>query len=353
MTETTTPTPAPYKVNQAGVPEHIAKLNNEHFEAVAVPDHIAKLNEKHGSFSNYPTENIADEVGSSADERIANDVLKEKEIKKEPQPTKKEKKTEPLLKEIKYNGKVEKYDVNNHDQVIKDVQIGKAATKKFEEAASLKNEAIQIANLINTKPDLALKQLGWDESKIEKWATDYLYEKISYQNMTPKERELLSRERALQEAETRRQLDESAKRDQTQKEKFTKTDQEIQTMLMTAWDNRKDLPKNSQTAIRALYYMKQAVEHGIPIDANDCLAQVKKDLREEQKAVYSDFDEDSLLEFLGDDVVKKINKGLVKKLKKEPVKIQSNSTTLPKSTKTMGDFSTKEDFFNYLQSIRR
>ena len=343
------PNPAAPKLNKQGIPEHLAKYSDNYVpDAADVPEHIADLNDTHGAQSVQNQEDIADEVGSEADQKIVDETkpkaAKKKKVEEAP--------AEPKMIKIKYEGKEEDFNVNDHKEVAKWVQLGKVSTKRFEEASGVKNEALAVARLMQQKPDLALKQLGWNDAKIDEWMTNHLYSRIEYNNMSPRERELLQREQQIKDSELRKQVEDQQKKDGTYKERWTQTETEITGGLENAWKSVKDVPMNRQTKIRALYYVNQALERGVPVDYPDVLRTVRQELVDEQKSVFGDLDEESLLSLLGDDLVKKINGGLVKKVKKNPQKIQQNTAGKmpPRKNQAPQEMSDKAEFFKWLQN---
>lgn len=269
-----------------------------------------------------------------------------KEKKETPKKEVKEEKKPELIK-IKYDGNEEDFDISNHKETAKWVQLGKVSNKRFEEAASQKAATTQMLEAMQNHPIEVMKQLGFTEEKLNELFTNHLYQTIELQSMTPRERELFEAKTKLEQELTAKHLAEEQAKAGTQKERFQKTSQEIETMVIKGLDSRKDIPKNAFTAGRALYYMHQAVERDLPIDPEDVLNAVKNDYLMEQTSLYNDLDGDELIDLFGEKLAKKINKALVNKVKKNTSKIQQTNV---KPTTRKGDefYTSKEDFFNSL-----
>jgi len=345
---TTTPTP------NAGAPAHITALNVKagmdapNADPTQLPAHIRKLN------GDTSSEIEADTVQETPQEETSETVEKvEKPKVKKPAP--KEKKVEEPVKDIgkiKYHGKEEDFNFGDRKETIKWVQMGKASAKTYDEATALKNEAIDIARTIVADPTAALKQLGWNDEKIDNWMTDYLFKKIEYNNMSPREKQLIEREQKLAMEERKRQLGEQRNNEQQIKQNFAKTEEQIIHDLDTAFAARKDIPKNRAAKIRTYYYMKLGQERGLDLNAADVLDQVKEDLINEHKEIYGDMDEDTLYDTLGESFAKKFNKALVKRVKKDQTKIQQNPESKAVKKKTAPtSFKDNDEFFEHLRNL--
>lgn len=349
--------------NAGSTPAHISKLNTanstDNVSVENMPPHIRALrgessSEIEANPSVVKTEETTDETpvedGDEGTEETEDTVIKEEpKVKKAPKVKKEVETPKPQIVKLKFDGKEEDFDASNHKEVQKWVQLGKVSAKKFDEASALHNEARGIVQTVNNDPIAALKQLGWNDGKLDEYFTNFVHSRIMHNNMSAKEKELYDREQKLVSAEKQRQYAEQQKQTAETTQKFVKTGEEIQQDLMRAFDSRKDIPKNETNVVRALYYIRLNAERGIDVTAADVLDQVKDDLGGEQKHLLKDMTDEQLLNWLGDDLIKKFNKAVVGKVKKDSVKIQQNPATKKKPTQQTERFNDSSEFFDFIK----
>ena len=243
----------------------------------------------------------------SAAEKVAEALGEDPPAPKTEEPAKPA--TEGLHKVV-INGK--EAEVSTAD-LIKGYQKHAASGERFEEAAKVKKQLVDLVELMKTDPIEVLKHpsLGHD---IRKLAEDWLYEQIQYENMDPKEKELID---VKNELKITRQKEEQTKKEAQNREiesyrtHYAKQYQgEIQEAMETS-----GLPKTPETVSRLVYYLKKGLAKNVRLKATDVVDLVRDDYMKSAKAMFGSADAETLVKMFGQDFIKKVQKHEAKKLK--------------------------------------
>ena len=204
---------------------------------------------------------------------------------------------------VKIDGVEQEFD---EDEVIRDFGKGRAADKKFQEAAALRKEAVAFIEALKKDPMAVLSdpRLGVNARQA---AEEYLLKTLEDEMMDPKDRELrdLKKEKQAREdaeEEAKRQAQEAKERETTEHLK-DKYEAQFQACLDSS-----GLPKTPHTIKRIAFYMREGIMRGLDLTPDDVVSKVKDEYIEEQKSLFSGLDGENLLKLLGDDLAKKIRK---------------------------------------------
>ena len=196
-------------------------------------------------------------------------------------------------------------------EVIAWAQKAKVADKRFQEAAAQRKEAEQLFEFFKSDPKAAMKKLGIDPRE---FSENFLMEAIKQEAMSPEQRRAAENEQKLREYQTK----ESEVKKKAEREELLK----LESTEMVRLDNlfvealkSSGLPKTNYTVKRMAELTMVANRNGWTLDPQSLAKLVHEDLINEQKALFSSMDGDSLLSMLGAEGTKKFNKATLAKLK--------------------------------------
>jgi|GEM_PF-6936030 hypothetical protein len=203
------------------------------------------------------------------------------------------------------------------DEVIRRAQLGSAATKRFEEAAHLKSNIKKLVDTLKSNPIEALfdPALGLTKDQLrlqfENW---YKKEFIDPEMLSPEQRRIkeleANEERRVKEAEVyKQQQEQETLRRQTEIAK-----QEYEKKIIAALENSK-LPK-SEVTIRAMArYLELAHQNNLDLPIETLSSLVYNDQLNHTKHFITQFEGQQLIDFLGEEIINKIRKADLARLK--------------------------------------
>lgn len=205
--------------------------------------------------------------------------------------------------QVKIDGEVVDVD---EDEVIRDYGKGKAADKKFQEAAALRKEAVAFIETLKKDPIAVLTnpKLGLNLREI---AESHLLSILEDEMMDPKDKELRDLKREKQTREERELAEKKAREDAEMQEMADHYRAEYEKSFQTCLESS-GLPKTPHTVKRLAYYMNEGMKRGMDLQPGDVVHLVKEEYIEEQKSLFNGLDGENLLKLLGDDLAKKIRK---------------------------------------------
>lgn len=208
--------------------------------------------------------------------------------------------------------KIDNADVEmSESEVIALAQKGRGADRKFQEAAQLRKEAEQTAAFLKANPREALAKLGID---VRKFSEETLMEILTQEQMSPEQRKAQDMEKKLRGYE---KAEKDAKDTRDREEAAALEGHHMKTfddMFVKAL-GESGLPKTQYTVKRMAELQLVNIRKGLNLDATQLAKLVREDYMSEQKALYGAADGDALLELLGPEIVKKLSKAQIKKLK--------------------------------------
>lgn len=202
-------------------------------------------------------------------------------------------------------------------EVLRKAQVAHAADEKFKRAAEIERQAEQFLEALRTNPVAILThpELGIDFRTI---AEEYLGEHVRKEMMDPMERELeeLRQFKQQQEIRQREEQENSLSERQRQEQEIAHRqtveyyDKKISDVLMES-----NLPKTPYTVKRVADILKHYVSQGYDLDINAAVDMVREDYSTDLTSIVGSLDGDALISFLGEDIVKKIRRHDIAKLR--------------------------------------
>lgn len=196
-------------------------------------------------------------------------------------------------------------------EVISLAQQGKQAGKKFQEAAQMRKEAEALAQLLKSNPKEALSKFGID---VRKFSEDTLVEMLQREAETPEQRKARENEEKLSRYEKEEKARLEAEREAQLKALEEKHLKNYNDMFIQALESS-GLPKTPYTVKRMAELQLLNVKKGFDLDPAQLAKIVREDYIAEQKALFGSADGNTLMEILGPDIVKKLSKAQIAKLK--------------------------------------
>lgn len=193
-------------------------------------------------------------------------------------------------------------------EVIRLAQKGIGADKRFGEAAVLRKQAEEI---LKADPIEFFKRAGKDGRQ---WAENFLLEQIKLEQMSPEQKEAHDNKMKLQQMENERKLQtaNAAKQEQeAERIGFVKKYDAIFTEAL----GKVSLPKTAYTVKRMAELQATNLKNKLNLDADQLAKVVREDYMAERTQLYGGMEGEQLLEMVGTDIVKKIQKALIAKLK--------------------------------------
>jgi hypothetical protein len=227
---------------------------------------------------------------------------------------KEEKAIEKRLKKLKLkvDGKEEDFelDLDNDEELIKHLQLGKMGQKRASEKAQLEKELTAFIEALRGDPLSLLEQeLGLNKEKI---IEDYINNQIEAAKKTPEqlEREKMEKELQALRAERKREKEESERREleRLQQQEFERVDMQMEQAL-----TKSDLPKSPFVVKKIADYMLVAIENGYDVTPEDVIPLVREEMHADLKEMFGALPEDVVEGLLGEQVINKLRKRRVAK----------------------------------------
>ena len=240
--------------------------------------------------------------------------------------------------------KIDNADVEmSESEVIALAQKGRGADRKFQEAAQLRKEAEQTAAYLKANPREALAKLGID---VRKFSEDTLMEILTQEQMSPEQRKAQDMEKKLRGYE-KAEKDAKDTRDRQEAEALEGQHMKTFDEMFVKALGESGLPKTQYTVKRMAELQLVNIRKGLNLDAAQLAKLVREDYMSEQKALYGAADGDALMELLGPEIVKKLSKAQIKKLKSaaptysKPTPNREPSSGEPTQQQSWKDFQRK------------
>lgn len=214
-------------------------------------------------------------------------------------------------------------DLGNDEEVKKYLQKAKAADKRFQEAAEVRKAAMEFIDQLRKNPRrvLADPNIGID---VRKFAEEILNEEIKEMEKTPEQREKDKLLKELEEFKAKaKENEENAKNAERQR---LESEQEriLETEISSALDVG-GLPKTPRTVKAMAEMMMIALENGIDLSPKDIAPIVKNTNLKEFKEIVDSLSDDQLEDFLGKEVISRLRKKSVAKVKSAQTASAANS----------------------------
>lgn len=205
------------------------------------------------------------------------------------------------------------------EDIVRHIQKGRGADAKFREAAEARKSVESFMKALQEDPMsvLADKRLPIDRKALaEKWLVDTIQAELNPPD--PRDAKLTETERKLKEYQDR-EAKEKETREQTERQAMLESRKgEISKTLAKAMEltHLSAHPETAAATLRELaVMMRSAKERGIEVTPEELVENLHNSRFQQYYTLANTFAGDELLEFLGDDVVKKIRQADLARLK--------------------------------------
>jgi hypothetical protein len=204
----------------------------------------------------------------------------------------------------------------DEDELVRSYQLRKVSDKRLQEATQSRKQAEEFVNLLKNDPIKLLSdpRIGHD---VKKLAEEYLMKELENEMLSPEQRELKETKSKLKSYEDWKQEQEKAAITAQEQQVVSHYTQKYQQDIISALD-KSGLPRSESTVNRMINYMSQSLENGYGLEADDVVDLVKMDYIKDTKSLYQGVPDDVLLSILGDDIVKKVIKADLSRVRKNP-----------------------------------
>jgi hypothetical protein len=213
----------------------------------------------------------------------------------------------------KLKGKVNGREVEwTEAEAIRRAQLADAADEKFREASEMRKQAEQFFELLRTNPKQVLMHPELAKAiNMRELAEEYLSTELQREMMDPKDRELEDLRKWKTEQEEARKAAEQEQMTKAQQEELRQHQQraarEIDRQL-TEVLQKADLPKDPEVVKRVAELMYQAGQKGYELDPQTAVDIVRERSQSYLQSLTSRMEGEALVKFLGEDLVKKLRK---------------------------------------------
>ena len=268
---------------------------------------------------------LAEELGGSKEVASLEDGLDDEpesaeeseEVEEDPEDPEEEVQEEPTDEveqpteetySIKVNGEDREFSL---DDLKKYANLGMASQDKFEEAAEGRRKLQEVVSTLGDNPWQVLEKMGKDPVEM---AEKFLADKYKLEMMSDEEKEVYNirkeNEQYKRQSELSTRQQQEAQLKQATEIAKANYEKEFTTALEAV-----ELPKTPATLKRVADYVQQGLTTGIEVTASEAASLVAEDLMNEQKEVMSALDAEKLEKVLGKDLLKKLKKHDLKKIK--------------------------------------
>jgi hypothetical protein len=219
---------------------------------------------------------------------------------------------------LKVDGNIEKYDLDldNEEEVMKHLQLSKAASKRMQESAELKKGVQEFIEALRADPGKVLSdpRLNISPEARQKLAEAIINKDIEEMNKTPEQKE---KERVQKEYETLKAQYEEEKKaradadfNRLQQEQSVQLDGDISSAIESG-----GLPKTARTVRFMAEAMMLCLQNNIDLTAKELVPYVKKQTLSEFKEMISSLPDEEFENWLGKDQISRIRKRSIQRAK--------------------------------------
>lgn len=223
-----------------------------------------------------------------------------------------------VRKKLKINGKEVEM---SEGEIIERAQRSESAAQRFQEASDMTRKAEAILKQADEDPAGFFSKRG---KNIREWAENYLMEELKREQMNPEQKKALENEQKLKQYEKEKKDDADKKQSDEIAAKFKEHNENYNKLFVEAL-GKAGLPKTAYTVKRMAELQLVNIKKKFDLNADQLAKLVREDYMAEQKALYGPMEGEQLLEILGPDVVKKLSKAQIAKLKAKGVRPATNT----------------------------
>lgn len=225
----------------------------------------------------------------------------------------------------------------SEEEVIQLASLSAGAQKRFQEAAMQRKQNEDLVAYLKANPAEAMKKLGLDPRK---FSEEFLVDALKKEAESPEAKKIREAEERIkgyeekekQQLEARQKweaeqkaLQEKAAADAKQKEIIERYDR-----VFTEALEKSGCQKNQYTVKRMADLQRINLKKKLDLSADSLAKIVREDVENEVKHHVNDRTGEQLMEFLGADIIKKITKAQIAKLKGAPSNFGGNTSTTPR-----------------------
>lgn len=239
------------------------------------------------------------------------------------EPKQPETSTEPQITKhkLKVNGVEREVDQN---ELLRLASLGLGANEKFEQAAKLRREHEEMMKQIEADP---IKYLQSKDPEFRKKAEDFLYQQILDDEMSPEAKKARELEEQLKKYQEKEEQDKKSREEEENQKQIEKYSAEYEKQLISALESSQ-LPKDPDIVRDVVRVMQDALEADVELSFEEAASFVKQKTISSVMAVLSKVD--NLHEFLGDEILNKIRKSDLEKIKGAGKSAPTDTHTEPK-----------------------
>lgn len=227
------------------------------------------------------------------------------------------------------------FDSSNEEELIKHLQMSKAASKRMQESAEMKRGVQELIEALRTNPLKVLSdpRLQIPDDVRKKLAESIINNEIEELQKTPeqKEKEKLQKEyeRLKAEVETEKKARESAEFQRMQEQQAVSLDTEISSAI-----EQSGMPKTARTVRYFAEAMKFCLDKGLDLSAKDLMPYIKKQTLSEFKEMIGGLPDEEFENWLGKDQISRLRTRRIKKSTENPsTNIKATGAEASKSEK--------------------
>lgn len=200
-------------------------------------------------------------------------------------------------------------------EVIALAQKSGSSGKRFEEAQKLRAEAEAVLRFAKENPAEFFARTGMNARQ---WAEEYLIGELKREQMSPEQRKAAENEEKLKKYEAEKKAADDKKKSDELAALQKKHAERYDALFVEAL-SKSGLPKTPYTVKRMAELQLVNIRKKLELTPDQLAKVVREDYIAEQKALFGSTEGDALLEMLGPDVVKKLSKAQIAKLKAKGV----------------------------------
>lgn len=200
-------------------------------------------------------------------------------------------------------------------EITNRLSLAKAAHKRMQEAAKTTKQVEQFIERLKNDPISILtndKLMG--QQKFREIAEQFLIKQLELEQMSPEQKRFMENENKLKEYERKEQervkAEEAQKMQELERHWANQYEQTIISALQSS-----ELPKNQYTVKRMAELLQKNLAMGLDLEPQQLAQLVREDYMLEHKSLIKDATPEQLLAIFGEDVVNKIRKHDLAKLK--------------------------------------
>lgn len=229
------------------------------------------------------------------------------------------------------------------EEAVSLYRVKTAGMTALKEAAELRkqNEAA-LSRLKGEQLIDALVEInGGDLSVVDNLIAKHYEKRVREAEMTPQERERAKLQRELEQMRAEKQRHDEERRNAERARQRDEYAQRWQTEFPEAAKAAR-LPWTKATAARMVAHAREALAANEPIDVGSIARDVAAELREEWHALHGESDDDSLLELIGEERMKRIRARDVERLKASQAPVAPPAAP-PAPRRENGQFAPQKD----------